>query len=167
MLHEEVVSCALKEFGRQLRARIQATRDDVASVRQRRERLKAEIANLARGSAERGHSSALLSELAPREGELEKLNDELLSAEGNGIDARLEEIGAFVRRRLQDIRALLYGNFARAKAELGKHYREIRLTPEGESYRVSGEWDLIGRLTGAGGQNRTAYAGLFRAALYR
>jgi site-specific DNA recombinase len=169
VLREDAVSYAMEEFGRQLRARVQATHQDLAGVRQRREQLKAEIGNLARAIAERGHSSALLSELSSRERELEAINDELLSAEGNEIDMRLEEIESFVHQRLKDTQGLLLRDVARAKAELAKHCRSITLTPEGESYRLSGEWDLLGsvRLSGAGGQNRTAYAGLFRAALYR
>ena len=169
VLREDVVSYAMEEFGGQLRARLQATRQDLAGIQQRRERLKAEIGNLARAIAERGHSSALLSELTSREKQLEAINDELLSAEGNRIDARLEEVENFVQQPLKDIRGLLLGDVARAKAELAKHCRSITVTPEGNSYRLSGEWDLLGsvRLSGAGGQSRTAYAGLFRAALYR
>jgi hypothetical protein len=42
------------------------------------------------------------------------------------------------------------------------------MTPEGDHYVASGSWDLVGRgsFDGAGGQNRTGYARLFRAALY-
>ncbi len=153
VLREDVVSHAVEEFGRKLRARVQATRQDLAEIRQRRQQLKAEIGNLARAIAERGHSSALLSELTSREKELEAINDELQSAEGNGIDARLEEIESFVHQRLKDIRGLLLGDVAGAKVELAKHCQSITLTPEGDSYRLSGEWDLLGsvRLSGAGG----------------
>jgi hypothetical protein len=46
---------------------------------------------------------------------------------------------------------------------------KITLTPAaGESYTLTGDWDLLGvRSDGAGGQNRTGYARLFRAALYQ
>jgi hypothetical protein len=55
----------------------------------------------------------------------------------------------------------------RAKAEFPKHGTGIVLTPEGSSFRISGDRNLLGgRLDGAGGQNRTGYARLFRAALY-
>jgi hypothetical protein len=78
-----------------------------------------------------------------------------------------EGIETFVRKRLRDIRSVLMGDVARAKAELAKHCQQITLTPEAGTYRISGDWDLVERFSGAGGQNRTAYAGLFRAALYR
>ena len=57
----------------------------------------------------------------------------------------------------------------RLRAEIAKHVRKITLTPEGTTYVAEGIWNLLGlgSMDGAGGQNRTAYAGLFRAALYR
>jgi hypothetical protein len=84
------------------------------------------------------------------------------------IDARLREIEDFVLSRLKDLNGLLAGETPRAKAQMAKHCTDITLTPEGKAYRLSGEWDLLGvvRSDGAGGQNRTGYARLFRAALY-
>jgi hypothetical protein len=43
------------------------------------------------------------------------------------------------------------------------------MEPDGRTYVASGKWNLLAevRWDGAEGQNRTAYAGLFRAALYR
>ena len=56
----------------------------------------------------------------------------------------------------------------RAKAELSKHCTSITLTPEGSTFRIAEDWNLLGRRSdGAGGQNRTGYARLFRAALYQ
>jgi hypothetical protein len=100
---------------------------------------------------------------------LEEISDELLATDGRGIDARLKEIETFVLSSLQSIQGRLAGEIPRAKAELAKHCTEITLTPGGDSYKLSGEWDLLGnvRSDGAGGQNRTGYARLFRAALYQ
>jgi hypothetical protein len=63
----------------------------------------------------------------------------------------------FVLSRLQSIHELLAGDVPRAKAELARHCIEITLTPEGKSYRLSGEWDLLGdvRSDGAGGPAST------------
>jgi hypothetical protein len=138
-------------------------------LREERERLKGEIGNLAGVIAAGRHSPALLAELEKRERRLEDISDELLSTDGRGIDARLKEIEAFVLSGLRGIQGRLAGEVARAKAELAKHCMEITLNPEGNSYKLSGEWDLLGdvRSDGAGGQNRTGYARLFRAALYQ
>jgi site-specific DNA recombinase len=168
VLSEDVVSYTLQEFERQLRAKIRAAKDDAGLLRQRREKLKREIGNLSEAIAEVGHSAELLTKLAERERELAKISDEILSTDEHDIEARLDEIDRFVRERMQDVRKRLLADVERAKAELAKHCSAITITPEAHSYRLSGDWDLLGgRTVGAEGQNRTAYAGLFRAALYR
>jgi hypothetical protein len=100
---------------------------------------------------------------------LEEISDELLATDDRGIDARLKEIEEFVVSGLRNVQRRLAGEIPRAKAELAKHCTEITLTPEGNSYKLTGDWDLLGnvRSDGAGGQNRTGYARLFRAALYQ
>jgi len=156
VLREEVAAYAVEEFVRQLRAQIEETRKDIAVVRQKREKLKFEIANIAKAVAQGHCSPTLLAELGKREKELEALNDELLAADGYGLDAQLEEMEAFVRRRLANVRELLLADVPRAKAELAKHCKTIVLTPEGDSYKVRGDWDLLGgRSVGAGGPDGT------------
>ena len=58
---------------------------------------------------------------------------------------------------LHGIQERLAGEIPRARAELAKHFTEITLTPEGGSYKLSVEWDLLGdvRSDGAGGRART------------
>jgi hypothetical protein len=95
-------------------------------------------------------------ELGKRERELEGISEQLLAADGTGFDARLQEIERFVQQRLHDVRALLLADVPRAKAELSKHCSAITLTPEGSTYRISGDWNLLGgRSDGAGGSVRT------------
>jgi hypothetical protein len=62
------------------------------------------------------------------------------------------------------------------RMELAKHIEKIMILPEGRephSIKYKGKWDLLGDESGlrssdgAEGQNRTGYAGLFRAALYQ
>jgi hypothetical protein len=139
-----------------LRARLDDTRSHLATMRNKREKLKAEIANLARAVAEGHRSAALLDELGKREAELDSISEELLAADGRGLDSRLKEIEEFVQKRLQDIRGLLFADVARAKAELSKRCTAITLTPEGSSFRIAGDWNLLGgRSGGAGGRNST------------
>jgi len=61
--------------------------------------------------------------------------------DGRGRDARLREIEEFVQKRLQDIRGLLFADVPRAKAELSKHCTAITLTPEGSTFRITGDWN--------------------------
>jgi hypothetical protein len=61
---------------------------------------------------------------------------------------------------------------AAMRMQLAKHVKEIVMLPgqEAGEIKYKGKWDLLGdggRRESAEGQNRTGYAGLFRAALYR
>jgi hypothetical protein len=155
VLREDVAAFALEEFKHQLRARLEDTRSHLASMRNKREKLKTEIVNLARAIAEGHRSAALLDELGKRERELDSIS-ELLAADGRGLDARIREIEEFVQKRLQDIRGLLFADVPRTKVELSKHCTAITLTPEGPTFRVTGDRDLLGgRSDGAGGPART------------
>jgi hypothetical protein len=125
-------------------------------MRNKREKLKTEISNLATAIAEGHRSAALLDQLGERERELDDIGEELLAADGRGLDARLQEIDAFVQKRLQDSRGLLFADVPRAKAELSKRCKAITLTPERSTFRITGDWNLLGgHSDGAGGQNRT------------
>jgi hypothetical protein len=136
VLREEVAAFALEEFKRQLRARLDDTRSHLATMRNKREKLKTEIASLARAIAEGHRSAALLDELGKRERELDSISEELLAADGRGLDARFREIEEFVQKRLQDIRGLLFADVPRAKVELSKPCTAITLTPQGRPFEL-------------------------------
>jgi len=161
VLREDVAAYALREFERQLRARLQDSSEEVGAIRKRQEKLKDEVANLACVIAEGHQSPALLAELSRREKELCAISDDLRTRDQGGFEGRLEEIDAFVRKRLQDVRSLLVSDVPRAKAELAKHCTAIVIQPEGNTYRINGHWDLLGgRSGGAGGGNCTQRPGL-------
>jgi len=133
-------------------------------MRTKREKLKAEIAHLARVIADGHQSAALLEELTKRERELDGISEELLATDERGLEARFREIDEFVRRRLKDIQGMLVADVPRAKAELAKHCTAITLTPEGSTFRISGNL-LGGRSDGAGGPNRYSRVFAFSASL--
>ena len=168
VLCEDAVRYAIAKFRAELVDRLENARSHLAVLREEKERLKTEIGNLASVIAAGRYSPALLAELEKRERRIGEIGDELLATDDRGIDAHFKEIETFVLNGLGDVQGRLTGEIPRAKAELGKHCVEITLTPEEGSYRLSGEWDLLRdvRSDGAGGQNRTGYARLFRAALY-
>jgi len=157
VLHEDAVRYTIAKFKAELTQRVDSTRSHLSVLREEREQLKTEIANLACVIASGRHSPALLAELEKRERRLEEISDELLATDSSGIDARLKEIEAFVLSSLQNVQERLAGEVPRAKAELAKHCAEITLTPEGESYKLSGEWNLVAevRSDGAGGPDRS------------
>ena len=70
---------------------------------------------------------------------------------------------------MKNLREVLNADAARVRAKLANHIEKITLKPNGECYLASGTWNFVGRgsIGGAGGQNRTGYARLFRAALYQ
>lgn len=165
-MHEDVVRFTVQEFGRQLRERVEAARANMDSLNRKRDRLKAEIARLTDGIARYGaehralpQSPALLAQLAEKERELEILIDGAFGKGEGSIDAYLAEIEAVVQRRMVDLRSVLRADVSRAKTELKKHCTEIVVTPEGRSYRVTGNWELLGgqrvRLVGGGGRDAT------------
>jgi hypothetical protein len=81
----------------------------------------------------------------------------------------LRETRRFVESRLKDWRGLFDGEPQTVRVEIAKHVQKIALTPEGKTYIASGVLESTRRggcYNGAGGQNRTGYARLFRAALY-
>jgi hypothetical protein len=122
VLSEDVVRYTFAQFKQQLQERLEGTRSQLTVLRTERER------------------------------RLDEISDGLLASDGHGIDARLREIEDFVLSRMKDLGALLAGETPRAKAEMTKHCTGITLTPEGKTYRLSGEWDLLGvRSDGAGG----------------
>jgi Recombinase zinc beta ribbon domain len=97
------------------------------------------------------------------------MRPKLLEARPDSLRSKLRNIRSFVVKRMQDLRAVLNSDVGHVRAELAKHIDQITLTPTGDAYVASGTWNFVGRgsIDGAGGQNRTGYARLFRAALYQ
>jgi cell division protein FtsB len=81
---------ALAEFKRQLKK--EGMRSHLGAARQEREKLKAEISNLASGIADGRQSTALLAELEKRERRLDKISEELLASTDNGLEMKLQKI---------------------------------------------------------------------------
>ncbi len=93
------------------------------------------------------------------------------------VQEQLDELRAFAISRLDRLRDVLADPKAihEARALLAERVGKFtleRVFENGEvSFKANGEMDFFGeeaftRLSGAGGQNRTGYARLFRAALY-
>jgi hypothetical protein len=88
------------------------------------------------------------------------------------VHAQVHGLRKFVKEGLRDIRELIvgkHGNPVAVRREFARHIESITLSPEADGREVHyrGSWKLLGDRDGAEGQNRTGYAGLFRAALYQ
>jgi hypothetical protein len=80
--------------------------------------------------------------------ELQAITGQLLSASPDSVESRIEEIRKFVARRLNNILDVLRKDTGLARAEILKHTREIKMTPQPATdmpyYVAEGNWDLIG-----------------------
>ncbi len=172
VLREEVVEYTLERFEQELVKALDNLGGELEGMRRRKSELEEELCRLTAAVAELGHSPSLLEGIAERERELRGITDRLLESGPDSVRSRVKAIRSYVVSRLADLRGLLSADVTDVlalRAELSKHVQAITLHPDGRIYVASGTWDLLGagRWERAGGQNRTAYAGLFRAALYR
>jgi hypothetical protein len=99
--------------------------------------------------ADSGHSRFVLDAMAERERELNHLTEMVQIASRGNVEGHPGDIRDFVKTQLSDLLVLLNKDTVRARAELGKHTKEIRMSPEkgvnGQFYYVAeGGWNVIG-----------------------
>ncbi len=142
---------------------------DLDRMRRRKDELEREVANLTHAVAQGDFSAALRAALVEREREIGEITAKLLESRPDSLRVKLQNLRSFVGLHMRDIRAIVNSDPAKTRAMFAKHIERITLTPSGEHYVASGTWNFVGRgsIGGAGGQNRTGYARLFRAALYQ
>jgi site-specific DNA recombinase len=163
VLNPKAIERAIDGFGRQLRAALGGLSEEMARMREQKAKLESEIANLTAAVAAAGHSPALLSALAEREGELQVITDRLLSEGKGSIEADLEEMRRLVIERVGDLRRLLSNkDVALARTELGKHVTPMTMEPDlvRRHYTAKGEWSLVGNREFSGRVGLVAGAGL-------
>src|ERR1700733_742612 len=111
-----------------------------------------------------------MAAIADREREIATITDNIVSSSEDSIKTRIGAMRTAAMAMLKDLRELLGGDdVAIARAELLKHVSKIEMEPHGEGYIAKEKWSLLGvrPISGAGGQNQTGFARLFRAALYQ
>jgi hypothetical protein len=156
------------EFARQL----SAVSCDLETIRRRKSQLESELENLTRAVAGGLNSESISKGIADRECEIASVRTKILNHANRIAARRLPDLRKFVEGGVAELRKLISENNASAtRMELAKHLKEIVLLPgDGGEIKYSGDWNLLGNggiMGGAEGQNRTGYAGLFRAALYQ
>jgi hypothetical protein len=130
--------------------------------------------------AEGQPSQSVMTAIGERERELQAITNKLLEPGPGSLRATLDELRTFAVSRLTKIRELISHpqSIDVARAVLAEQFGTFTLEPttqDGESvYLAHGKVDFVvsgdeamTRTGGAGGQNRTGYARLFRAALYQ
>jgi chromosome segregation ATPase len=139
---------ALAEFKRQLKRKMEGMRSDLGVVRQEREKLKAEISNLAGVIANGRQSTALLAELGKRERRLDKISDELLASTDDGLEMKLQKIEEFAMKRLRHIQGTARRRCASRKIGTGENTAPTSRLPQKGTVTSSAEMESIGRTSG-------------------
>ena len=179
VLRIEVIDYAVARMEEALRKGHEKLNDELERMRQRKLQLEAELARLVNAIAEGQPSQSFMTAIGEREREreLQAISNKLLEPGPGSLRATLDELRTFAVSRLTKIRDLISHpeSIDLARAVLAEHFGTFTLEPtiqDGEPvYLAHGKVDFFGaeamaRTGGAGGQNRTGYARLFRAALY-
>jgi site-specific DNA recombinase len=169
IMRPEAVEYILESFEGQLLKALDNLGGELDRMHRRKQELEREVGNLAHVVAQGDFSPALRAALVDREREMGEITAKLFESRPDSLRVKLRNIRSFVELHMRDIRAIVNSDVAQTRAIFAKHIEKITLTPTGEHYVASGTWDFVGRgsIGGAGGQNRTGYARLFRAALYQ
>ncbi len=137
----------------------------------RKRELESELANLTKALAVGEPSTTIMGAIAEREKEIAEITNRVVSSNEDSIKNRVASMTATAKVKLKDLRGLLGGDVTVARAALLKHVERIEIEADGKTYVAKGNWNFLGDAMrprdGAGGQNRTGYARLFRAALYQ
>jgi site-specific DNA recombinase len=177
VLRPEAIDYAVDRISQELQQRFESFDSEFERLRQRKQQILAEIARLVQAIAEGQPSQSMMAAIGDREGELREITDKLLEPRPGSLRGTLDELRKFATERLANLRNLISHpeSVHQARAVMAEQFGKLILTPIREngalSYAARGKVDFFGertmiRVGGAGGQNRTGYARLFRAALY-
>ena len=178
VLRTEVIDYAVARMEQALRQGHEELSAELERTRQRKQQIEEEIARLVNAIAEGQPSKSLMTAIGERENELRSITNKLLEPGPGSLRATLDELRTFAVSRLTKIRELIAHpeSVDLARAALAEHFGTLTLEPTMQDgkpvYLAHGKVDFFGeeamaRTGGAGGQNRTGYARLFRAALYQ
>ena len=177
VLRTEAIDYVVAKLEAALQEQFQNLDTELRGLKQRKQQVEAEIGRLVQAIADGQASKSLMAAVAEREGELKVIMDRLLEPGPGSLTETLGNLRAIAMERLANLRKLVSNpeNVEQTRAALAEHFGTFKMEPVNEngklSYRYHGKIDFFGdravaRTGGAGGQNRTGYARLFRAALY-
>jgi site-specific DNA recombinase len=168
VMRPEVVDYILEKFEHELTNAVESLGGELEQMGRRKEELEREIRNLGKFVAQGDCSPGIRAAVVDRERQISEITGKLLEARPDSLQAKLRHIRTLVETRMKDLRGILNSGTPQVRAEFAKHVDKIAMTPSGDHYVASGSWQLLerGSIGGAGGQNRTGYARLFRAAIY-
>jgi site-specific DNA recombinase len=171
----DYVICGLQE---ELRERHKAFESGLKALRDEKQRIESELKRLVETIAVGKGSPTVMAAITEREARLREITSQVIEPGPASLQEQLDDLRTFAISRLNRLRELLTDSNAIHEArallaeQIGKFTLE-RVSEDGKiSLKANGQIDFFGeealtRLSGAGGQNRTGYARLFRAALYQ
>ena len=174
VLRDEVLDYTVERLREELQRRHEALSCQLLALREERRRIQCKIANLVEAIASRKGSPNLMAAIADREEKIREITDRLIEPGPDSFQQKLDDLRTFALQRLSNIRSLLGKTDAirEARALLAEQFGKFTLNrvKDAWSYKAEGSVNFFGEsligVGGAGGQNRTGYARLFRAALY-
>jgi site-specific DNA recombinase len=178
VLHAEVVDYVVAALQEELHRRHESLNAELKVAREERQRLEGELRCLVETIAAGSGSPAIMAGIHEREKKLRAITNKLIEPGPGSLQEGLDELRVFAITKLSKLRTLLSspGAIHEARALLAEQVGKLTLERVGRgeraTYRAKGQIDFFGedaftRVGGAGGQNRTGYARLFRAALYQ
>jgi hypothetical protein len=174
VLSSAASDCVLSCLGLELSKRFGRIDGELENLRRKRALLEAELRNLVRMVASGIDSPSLRQRITEREAGIASSTANAVDTKNNSVHARVRSLRKFVESSLTDLRELLEanGNAPLVRMALAKHIDAITIGPgDSGAIEYKAAFKLLGdncvSWNGAEGQNRTGYAGLFRAALYR
>jgi site-specific DNA recombinase len=169
ILRSDVVDYVMERVESGLLKELEDMGNEMSRMEDRKRELVGELANLTKALASGQFSPTIMTAIAEREKEIEAITDRVVSSSEDSIKKRVASMTVSAKAKLKDLRGLLSGDITVARAALLKHVERIEMEASGKTYVAKGNWSLLGDRAwdGAGGQNRTGYARLFRAALYQ
>jgi site-specific DNA recombinase len=170
----DYVICGLQE---ELQERHKAFKSGLKALRDEKQRIESELKRLVEMIAVGNGSPTIMAAITEREARLREITNQGIEPGPGSLQEQLDDLRSFAISRLNRLRELLADPAAirEARALLAEQIGKFTLerVSEGEkiSFKANGQIDFFGeealtQLSGAGGQNRTGYARLFRAALY-
>ncbi len=178
VLREDLIDYVIAGLQEEIRQRHSAFDSWLKALREEKQRIEVELKRLVEMIATGSGSQSVMAAITEREARLREITNQAIEAGPGSVQEKLAELRAFAISRLNRLRDVLADPKAihEARALLAEQVGKFTLERVSEggkiSFKANGEIDFFGeeaftQLSGAGGQNRTGYARLFRAALYQ
>lgn len=95
-MKREAIDYVLDEFGSHFKDAFGKLSNQMAQMRERKQKLEGELKRLVATAAETGPSAFLVAAIHEREQQLREITDQLLAGGSNSVDAHLSEIRSFI-----------------------------------------------------------------------